>query len=67
MSGYALHPGALADLEEIRSYIAHDNPDVADRVMTEMFDEFRMLTRFPDLGFPTVRSDSPANPFSNCA
>jgi plasmid stabilization system protein ParE len=31
MSGYALHPDALADLEEIREYIARDNLDAADR------------------------------------
>lgn len=33
MSEYALHPEAFADLDEIREYIADDNPDAADRVI----------------------------------
>jgi len=32
--GFALHPEALADLDDIRDYIAHENPDAADRVMS---------------------------------
>ncbi len=32
MSGYALHPDAFADLDEIWEYIAQDNIDAADRV-----------------------------------
>ncbi len=31
MSGYALHPEAFTDLDDIREFIAEDNPDVADR------------------------------------
>ena len=27
MSGYALHPEAFTDLDEIRAYIAQDDPD----------------------------------------
>ena len=51
MSGYALHPEAFADLDEIREYIAEDNPDAADRVITEIFDGIRALVRFPDQGY----------------
>jgi plasmid stabilization system protein ParE len=31
-SGYGLHPEAFADLDEIRDFIAQENPDAADRV-----------------------------------
>ena len=49
-SGYALHPEAFADLDEIRSYIAQDNPDAADRVMAEIFGSIRGLVPFPHQG-----------------
>jgi len=49
-SGYALHPGAFADLDEIRGYIARDSPDAADRVMAEIFDAIRGLVPFPQRG-----------------
>ena len=32
MTGYAFHPGAFADLDEIWEYIAEDNVDAADRL-----------------------------------
>lgn len=51
MSGYALHLEALTDLDEIRQYIAEDNPDAADRVITEIFDAIRALVPFPDQGY----------------
>ncbi len=50
MSGYALHPDAFADLDEIREYIAEDSPDAADRVITELFDAFGDLVPFPYQG-----------------
>ena len=40
-SGYALHPEAFRDLDDIRDYIAQENPDAADRVMLEIFDTIR--------------------------
>ena len=49
-SGYALHPEAFADLDEIRDYIAQKNPDAADRVMVEIFDTIRGLAPFPQRG-----------------
>ena len=36
MSGYALHPEAFADLDEIWEYIAQDNADAADRVLADI-------------------------------
>jgi len=50
MSGYALHPEAYADLDDIRGYVAHDNPDAADRLITEIFDAIRSLVPFPGQG-----------------
>jgi len=50
MSGYALHPEAYTDLDDIRGYIALDNPDAADRVITEIRDAVRNLVRFPMQG-----------------
>jgi plasmid stabilization system protein ParE len=49
-SGYALHPEAFADLDDIRDYIAQENPDAADRVMSEIFDTIRALVPFPHQG-----------------
>ncbi len=51
MSGYTLHPEAFNDLDEIRGYIAEDNPDAADRVVTEIFQKVRALVEFPNQGF----------------
>ncbi len=49
-SGYALHPEAFADLDDLREYIARDSPDAADRVMSEIFDAIRGLVPFPHQG-----------------
>jgi toxin ParE1/3/4 len=49
-SGYALHPEAFADLDDIRDYIAQKNPDAADRVISEIFDGLRALVPFPHQG-----------------
>jgi toxin ParE1/3/4 len=51
MTGYALHPEAFIDLDDIREHIAEDNPDAADRVMTEIFDGIRGLVAFPNQGY----------------
>jgi plasmid stabilization system protein ParE len=49
-SGYALHPEAFADLDDIRDHIAEGNRDAADRVMSEIFDAIRGLVPFPHRG-----------------
>src|SRR5271157_4910536 len=51
MSEYALHPEAFSDLDDIREHIAEDNPDAADRVITEIFDGIRALLAFPNQGY----------------
>jgi toxin ParE1/3/4 len=51
MSGFALHPEAYGDIEEIRAYIAEDGPDAADRVVNEIFDRLRLIVQVPNQGF----------------
>jgi len=51
MSSFALHPEAYDDIDEIRAYIADDNPDAADRLVTELFERIRQLTQFSNEGF----------------
>jgi plasmid stabilization system protein ParE len=51
MSGYVLHPDAYEDIDDIREYIAEDNPDAADRMVDEIFDSIRQLSQFPNRGF----------------
>jgi len=43
MSGYAFHPDAFADLDEIWEYIAEDNIDAADRVLADIHAVLRTL------------------------
>jgi plasmid stabilization system protein ParE len=56
MTGYALHPEAFSDIDEIRAYIAEDNPDAADRMVTEIFDGIRALSSIPPAGLPPPQS-----------
>lgn len=51
MTGYALHPEAFTDVDEIRAYIAEDSPDAADRLVTEIFDGIRALVFFTSQGY----------------
>ena len=50
MSGFVLHPDALADLTEIWEYIAADSPDAADRILEDVHEAIRALVAFPELG-----------------
>jgi plasmid stabilization system protein ParE len=56
MSGFALHPEAYNDIDEIRAIIAEDSPDAADRVVNEIFGRLRMLPQFPNQGFAAPSS-----------
>jgi plasmid stabilization system protein ParE len=49
---FALHPYAYNDIDEIREFIADDNSDAADRVVTEVFDGIRSLVSFPQRELP---------------
>jgi toxin ParE1/3/4 len=51
MSGFVLHPEALADLDEIWEFIATDSVDAADQVLQEIHESIRALdVRFPQHG-----------------
>jgi plasmid stabilization system protein ParE len=50
MSGYAFHPDAFADLEEIWEYIAADNVDAADRVLADIHSTLTTLAGSPHIG-----------------
>ena len=41
---------AVADLESIRDYIAQNNPQAAERVLTRIGDAIELLREFPKLG-----------------
>jgi plasmid stabilization system protein ParE len=60
LSAYTLHPEAFDDLDEIRAYITEDNPDAADRIVTEVFDTIRGLVQSPHQGYcrPNLTSRS---------
>lgn len=51
MSGYAFHPEAFADLEDIWEHIAEQNIDAADRVIDEIFSTLRTLASSPHIGY----------------
>ncbi len=51
MSGYALHPEAFADIDEIREHVAAASPDAADRLVEEFFRAIRALAASPHQGF----------------
>jgi plasmid stabilization system protein ParE len=50
MSGYAFHPDAFADLDEIWEYIAQDNVDAADRVLADIHSTRTTLAGSPQIG-----------------
>ncbi len=45
MTGYQLHPEAYDDIDEIRAYIAEDNPDAADRMVNEIFNSIQFARK----------------------
>lgn len=50
MSGFVLHPEALADLDEICEHIASDGTEAADRVREQILDALDGLATFPRKG-----------------
>ena len=50
MSGYAFHPDAFADLDEIWEYIARDNVDAADRLVADIHSTLTTLAGSPQIG-----------------
>ena len=60
MKQFGFTPSADADLFEIWSYIAADNPDAADRVESDILETCRKLASHPELGHK--RSDLTSRP-----
>jgi len=50
MTGYAFHPEAFTDLDEIWEYIAEDNIDAADRLLADIYAVLRTLGTSPYIG-----------------
>ncbi len=50
MSGFVLHPDALADLAEMWDFIAADNQEAADRVLQEIEIAIHSLVALPQQG-----------------
>jgi plasmid stabilization system protein ParE len=50
MSGYVFHPDAFADLDETWEYIAQDNVDAADRVLSDIHSTLTTLAGSPQIG-----------------
>jgi plasmid stabilization system protein ParE len=50
MTGYAFHPEARTDLDHVYEYIAADNPEAADRTITDILARIRGLVPFPQQG-----------------
>jgi plasmid stabilization system protein ParE len=65
MTGYAFHPEARIDLDEIHDYIAGDSPDAADSVIGHVLAAIRALIPFPHQGHR--RPDLTSRPFALCA
>ena len=50
MSGYAFHPDAFTDLDEIWEYIAQNNVDAAGRVLADIHSTLTTLAGSPQIG-----------------
>ena len=50
MSGYAFHPEAFTDLDQLWEYIAEHNVDAADRVVADIFAALGTLVASPHIG-----------------
>ena len=50
MSGYTLHSEAFNDIDEIRAYIAEDNPDAAERFLVAAQESFELIRCHPRIG-----------------
>lgn len=50
MSGYALHPEAFIDIDEIAIHIGENSPEAAHRVVDEIHDAIQNVAPFPHSG-----------------
>jgi plasmid stabilization system protein ParE len=59
MTGYAFHPDAFADLDEIWEYIAQNSIDAADRVLADIHSTVTLLAGSPQIGHRRPEPDDP--------
>ena len=52
MPGYYIRPLAARDIDQIREYIAQDNPTAAVRMIDRFMEMFDRLAEFPGIGTP---------------
>jgi antitoxin ParD1/3/4/toxin ParE1/3/4 len=50
MSGYALHPEAFVDIDEIAAYIGQDSSEAAHRVVGDIYHAIQNLVPMPHQG-----------------
>ncbi len=50
MTGYAFHPEALVDLDEVWEFIRADSLDAADRIIGEILESIEALAATPNRG-----------------
>ncbi|HTW64166.1 MAG TPA: type II toxin-antitoxin system RelE/ParE family toxin [Bryobacteraceae bacterium] len=50
MSGYALHPEAFIDIDEIAAYIGLDSHEAAHRVVDDIYQAIQNAVPFPHSG-----------------
>jgi plasmid stabilization system protein ParE len=48
-----LSPDAVEDVERLRSFLDHNNPDAARRALASIWTAIERLQEFPELGMPT--------------
>jgi addiction module RelE/StbE family toxin len=47
-----INPLVITDIEEIRDYIAEDNPQAAMRIVNTIYSSIEKLGTFPEMGAP---------------
>jgi plasmid stabilization system protein ParE len=50
VTGFAFHPEAAIDLDEIWEFIAEDSPDAADKVVESILARIENVVPFPEQG-----------------
>lgn len=52
-----LSPDAVEDIERVRSFLDHNNPDAARRALALIWTTIERLQEFPELGMPSTDAD----------
>lgn len=50
MKALRINPLVVTDLKNIKEFIAEDNPDMALKILREIYSQFESIQQFPDLG-----------------